>query len=251
MDKPIVLIDIGNSTIKGALWERDSEHLTVHCWGPGEVGSPDVSSVIERADGAVLSSVVPRVAMSIKEILDRSSIPYTEITTHHCNEWNMLKGLYDGMGGDRIAHCIGLASAGILPAVCVDIGTAITIDRLETGPCFGGGFIVPGPSLMTSVLSAGTALVDYSRIESVPFEPGTDTKNAVKIGCWWASVSQIEGLLNMLRSTGRTWKRLVISGGWAAGFSRVLSIPHELDPHHVFHGMKVIWKAYETGHYPG
>jgi len=247
MGGPVILFDVGNSVIKVALWHHDCDAMTVRRYSSHEFNRSVISSLLEHARGVVLSSVVPRISSKISETVDQRCIPCVKIDTKRCKEWGFLPGLYSGMGADRIAHCIGLVENGTLPAVCVDIGTAITVDRVATGPRYDGGFIIPGPSLMAEALSSGTALVNSSDITDVPFTLGRDTKSAVETGCWWGAVVCVEGLLSRLERNSYPWNRLVIAGGWAAR----ISTPHESDPHHVFSGMRTVWEAYETGHYPG
>lgn len=251
MTGPVLLYDVGNSTTKVALWRRDQLDLIVHCRANPRIRDLLDFSLLAGARGAVLSSVAPEISAEVRETYVRKEIPLVELNAASCIAWGILPGLYQGIGADRISHAIGLADHGTLPAVCIDIGTAVTIDRVDVGPHFDGGFIVPGPLLMAEALSLRTALIDVPSIEDVPFSPGIDTKSSVQSGCWWAVVTLIEGILDRLKSNGYPWNRLVVTGGWSSRISPLLAVLHESDPHHVFSGMRTVWRAYEAGHYPG
>ena len=77
------------------------------------------------------------------------------------------------LGADRIANAAALAlDESRLPAVCLDAGTAVTLEIVDERKRFLGGAILPGRSLMRKSLHAGTGqLPDISLFSTLPSFP--------------------------------------------------------------------------------
>ena len=59
------------------------------------------------------------------------------------------------LGADRVANAVALAAEYPLPAVCVDCGTAVTLEVVDQNRVFRGGAIAPGRMLMRKSLFSG------------------------------------------------------------------------------------------------
>lgn len=151
------------------------------------------------------------------------------------------------LGADRWAAMLGLAwherrrRAGALDsraaapegldtrvcALLASFGTATTIDTLrpmaagrqgaggETGFEFPGGLILPGPAMMLSSLSAGTANLPLARAEAALYP--THTHQAIATGVAAAQAGAVlRQWLAGLAQCGRPPELYVSGGGWPA-----------------------------------
>ncbi len=71
---------------------------------------------------------------------------------------------YHWIGTDRILGLIGGLDEFSAPIITVDIGTAITINTVDSNRNFLGGLIFPGPETQLNSLSLSTSLLKVSRI---------------------------------------------------------------------------------------
>ena len=104
------------------------------------------------------------------------------------------------VGADRIANAAALVSTGKLPAVCIDCGTAITFEFVDSDQCLCGGAILPGRKLLRQALHDHTA-----RLPLVPFPeqdpafPGRNTVEAIQIGTDLGAVGAVREILQGLQ----------------------------------------------------
>lgn len=143
------------------------------------------------------------------------------------------------LGADRWAALIG---AGHLQGdvLIVDIGTAATLDLLDSSGRHHGGAILPGEGLMVSSLLVGTggirrrAGAPRSRPRSLF---GRSTREAVEAGAHHALLATLEAAVSV--ATGRLGRRprVVLTGGGAASLRKTLSMDHEWRPALVLEGL--------------
>lgn len=136
------------------------------------------------------------------------------------------------LGGDRIA---GLAAAGAwfpLPSIVLDLGTAVTVNVLDAGRVYRGGYIAPGLRLHREYLRERTAqlpALDPEELMSVAPGLGQDTRSAMAAGIRHAFQGQLQGLLSAalvsLGEIGETPQSIIVTGGDAALLTPELAAP--------------------------
>ncbi len=99
---------------------------------------------------------------------------------------------------NRLANLAALCSTEPLPALCIDAGTAVTFDFLDSDKNFLGGLIAPGPDLMVRALAEGTKLLPHIESTKSSTLLGTDTISAILSGCWLGGLGLVEGILRKL-----------------------------------------------------
>ena len=141
-------IDIGNSTIKAACFERNHlvRHITIskddtleNTFEPWLAGS-DITHV-------GLSSVVPDLTQRVCCMLSAHiAVPILEIDHTVKLPFRIRYEYPDRLGSDRIAAAAGARFIyGAQSIIVVDAGTALTIDALRADGLFLGGSIGPRP----------------------------------------------------------------------------------------------------------
>ena len=88
------------------------------------------------------------------------------------------------IGHDRLANAAGAAALGHVPAVVIDLGTAVTFDIVTRRGGYEGGIIAPGPALMTRYLHEKTAQLPLVEDLDRPVDSviGKSTADAMRIG---------------------------------------------------------------------
>ena len=144
------------------------------------------------------------------------------------------------LGVDRWVALIGarqrvVARGPARPALVVMVGTAVTVDALDTEGRFVGGLILPGFGLMLRALEMGTAGLKAPTGEAVDFP--TNTSDALMSGGSDAIAGAIERMhRKLVRRTGRE-PALIVSGGAAVKLASLSELPFEAVETLIFEGL--------------
>lgn len=254
-DQPLFAVDIGNTRAKICFWSfRAIRNALSYDVGTVRVApacddeKTDPSSSFEETEEWlhgleidekpcrwVVSSVNAQKTNSLKKLIQRyrpndSFVPLTLRDIPIDVEYDHPEKL----GLDRAtAAFAGLTRLGKgVPFLVVDVGTAATIDYVDSEGVFKGGSILPGPRLTAEALSAKTAqlpmLKDPENSELARQEdelrsplayPATETSSAIRLGVVFTLVGAIASFYWKTRrriiEEGRNPNRLslVLSGG--------------------------------------
>ena len=144
------------------------------------------------------------------------------------------------LGADRWVAMIGarqrvLASGPARPCVVVMVGTAVTVEALDTSGRFLGGIILPGHGIMLRALESGTAGLHVPTGEVCDFP--TNTSDALTTGGTFAIAGAVQRMVdNLRRHTGEEPVCLMTGGaGWKMAPS--MSNPVELVESLIFDGL--------------
>ncbi len=154
------------------------------------------------------------------------------------------------LGADRWVALIGargrvLAAGPPRPALVVMVGTAVTVDALDSDGHFLGGLILPGFGLMLRALEMGTAGLRVPTGEEVDFP--TNTSDALMSGGASAIAGAIERQARRLRQRCGAEPALMMSGGAAAKLAPITDLPFETVDTLIFDGLLRIQQQRRTG----
>jgi type III pantothenate kinase len=197
---PDVVVDVGNTAIK---WGRCSAKA-VDCVVRMPVGDPDAwEKELQRwhlngpASLALAASNHPvgdRLVRWLRQrgdevlVIDHFRQLPLNITVYHPQK----------VGLDRLLNAVAALNSPDRcrwPALIIDAGTAITVDRVDGG-VFRGGAILPGLRLMAQAMHDHTAalpLVEFR--DRPPTYPGRSTEQAMQIGIFHAVVGGIHSIV--------------------------------------------------------
>lgn len=125
------------------------------------------------------------------------------------------------LGVDRIAAAVGALS--LYPTandfLVIDIGTAITFDRINRKRGFLGGNISAGPGLRAEALRSHTAHLPYVEPgkHKVDIDFALDTKSAIANGVFLSVLYEIEGYIALVKKNCPD-ALVLLTGGYASYF---------------------------------
>lgn len=223
-ERPLFAVDIGNTRTKICFWSNpnisraekpDSNRRS--CFSSFDVEITDSSANYAEARAClvslniasksclwVVSSVNDAKTKVLKELVNESRANDQFITLTHDDV--PIELAYDDpnkLGMDRmIAAFSGLRVVGRgVPFLVVDVGTAATVDYVDSKGVFRGGAILPGPTLSAEALNARTAqlplLLDWDDEPRdrapicLPTYPATETFSGIRLGVSFALVGAI------------------------------------------------------------
>lgn len=238
------LLDLGNTRLKFA---------PMLAGGVGEVRAlpHDTAAwarVLPRGDTAWVASVAPD-ALRV-ELLDALTQRFRRIaiarTTRQFSleDGTTLQIAYahpQKLGVDRFLAMLGARSLSGGAMLIVGIGTALTIDLVDTQGRHRGGRIAPSPALMREVLHQRAAQLPATGGEYAEF--ADDTEAALASGCEGAALALIErSLAHAAHLLGHAPALLLHGGGSDALRAQLPSAQHE--PALVLRGLAA-WAAAE------
>ncbi|MBQ2393788.1 MAG: type III pantothenate kinase [Alistipes sp.] len=233
-----LLIDIGNTRTKWAVWQGDSELEQ----GVVESFSIDWVETLKRRYslryGLVCSTRGD--VESVCNLLQKSGLKAL-VFDADCPV--PIKNGYltpRSLGRDRLAAAVGAAT--LYPdreVVIIDLGTALTIDHLTADGCFSGGVISPGLEMRFRALHTHTAalpLVEPTDTEGVV---GRTTEEAIALGVMNSVAFEIEGYLARFAKKNGDFIP-ILTGGAAKYFVKRIKNTIFAEPNLVFCGLNRI-----------
>jgi type III pantothenate kinase len=240
-----IVIDVGNTSTSIGRYEDGAVSRITPIRGgiehPIVVEAALKRAGAQRADRAVLASVVPATTPRWCWLLDRLFGLETLVLTHMTP---MPVGVRypkpATIGPDRLANACGASVRYGAPAIVADFGTALTFDVLSANNEYVGGVIAPGLPLMTDYLHEKTALLPHIALDGVIEPVGTSTENAMRIGARIGHRGMVREMVNYLRQTTGPEARLCATGGYARWALEGLDMPFHIDPDLTLFGLGTI-----------
>lgn len=157
-----------------------------------------------RIAGIAISSVVPSLVPSVRRALQAEwEAPFHLVSHESRLPMRLLVSRPEAVGPDRLCAAAGAIDAEHTDAVVVDVGSAVTIDRVRDLE-FIGGAIMPGPGMMLSSLGRDASLLpemDLDAVETLFPDPPEPTERAMALGVGVATLGGIvEGVRRMAGS---------------------------------------------------
>lgn len=208
----LLAIDVGNTNVVVGLY--DGERLA-HSWRlatehrrmADEWGSTLITLLghrgyqLEEISGAILSSVVPALTTSLREMAGL----YLK-----CKLFVVEPGLRTGIriltdnprevGADRVVNTLAAHRCYGGPAIVIDFGTATTFDVVSPQGDYLGGAIAPGISISTDALYQRTALLTRVELVSPRYAIGKNTATCLQSGIVLGYISLVEGMVARIRA---------------------------------------------------
>ncbi len=226
-EREVLLIDAGNTRVKGAIG-KNGEVISVFSMDT-EAVVKDVGTVLKFVHGDVaVASVVPEVSEKLREALPDAFFVSGNVRLP-------FKLSYRGMlGADRLASMAGgcVYSKSFIVVSC---GTATVIDVVVDGE-FQGGFIFPGVASMASCLSEKTFLLPEVNVGSLSIEPGKSTEECMVSGLTVSTVGAVEFVRRQFNLP------VFVTGGFGEQVRRFLEGDVRLVKTLTFEGIYEIWR---------
>lgn len=199
-------------------------------------------------EGAILSSVVPRVADSLATAV-RNATHIEPMILGPDTDIGIVNGYENPaeVGMDRLANAVGGNLIHGAPLLMLDIGTAVTLDYLAAPerpgapPIYLGGAIMPGLEMSVEALARGTAKlppIDLAEPKSVL---GRTTVESIRSGLIHGYLGAMTSLVDRARDEIGDSVRVVATGGDAERFSSQMPFLHAIEPDLALFGLRQIY----------
>jgi type III pantothenate kinase len=251
---PLLAIDIGNTRLKWALYASAAPGAAVLVQG-----AEFLENIDKLADGPWAQLAPPGrmlgccvAADAVKRRVEEQMEELWDIPAHWVVSSSAEAGLVNGydhptrLGADRWVAMIGarhrvLAAGAPRPMVVVMVGTAVTVEAIDTQGRFLGGFILPGHGIMLRALESGTAGLHVPTGEVREFP--TNTSDALTSGGTFAIAGAIGRMVRHVREHCGAEPACVMTGGAGWKMAPHLSVEFDLVESLIFDGLLVLARS--------
>jgi len=246
-------LDIGNTRLKWALYPRP-----LPATEPTAQGAVFLETIDDLAEGEWKDLPAPSrivgcivageaVRVRVEQQLELWDLPPRWVVPS-AHQAGVTNG-YDHpsrLGADRWVALIGarwhvLARGPARPVLVVMVGTAVTVDALDTEGRFLGGLILPGFGLMLKALEMGTAGLKVPTGEVVEFP--TNTSDALMSGGAYAIAGAVRRQFRRLQARCGQDPLGLMGGGAAVKLAPITDLPLEHADSLIFDGLLAIAAA--------
>ena len=225
----VLCVDVGNSNTRVAVVNAQGVQMmeklpTVKISATGPTVGTLLHSMISKGkvSGVAFCSVVPGIYPHLMKHLRIFTSEVFNLNPKTCHGLSIDYPKPTEIGQDRLANSIGAQAKYGVPAIVIDMGTAVTLDIISEDRGYEGGVIAPGLALMSKYLHEKTALlpeVNPADWTDVPIV-GKSTRDAIGIGCRRGFSGMITALVEPIyeelkQRSGKT-PTLISAGGDAA-----------------------------------
>lgn len=241
----LLTLDRGNSALKADVWNGDTNVETVVM--PPACIHRQLPALMARHKlaGAIYCSVTDD-GSRIAQIFHDDDIPFWNLSAQSDMPLIIDYATPRTLGVDRIAGCIGAMT--LFPGhelLVVDMGSAITYDRVSRKGHFVGGNIAPGVSLRLKALNAFTAKLPKISLDGAVPTWGYDTDTALRAGAIRGIVAEVTFYRGLMPGGAK----IILTGGTAPRIIPYLEFEYVLEPRLVPIGLKECLKNFLNKHH--
>ncbi|MBI2646669.1 MAG: type III pantothenate kinase, partial [Deltaproteobacteria bacterium] len=122
----------------------------------------------------------------------------------------------------------------------IDLGTATTIDYLDSRGAYLGGVIIPGLKISAQALFERAAKLPPVALEFSPKILGTNTVSQMQSGLVQGYVAMLEGMITKIQKEIKKRPKIIITGGLGFLISPHLSYKNTFDPFLTLRGLELL-----------
>lgn len=253
----LLLIDIGNTNVVLGIYKND---VKIKSWRLetrqtktlDEYGS-QIETILKHEninisdiEDVVIGSVVPTLQHTFKE-MSKKYLKHIPMVIGE-NTRTKVKIKYDNpreVGADRIANSVAMANHYKLPAILIDMGTAITFDVVNKKGEYLGGAIAPGMNISSDALFERTSKLTKVEVDKPSKAIGKTTVDAIKSGLYFGFVGLVDNIISeILNELGEDKKStsIIATGGYSDLISKSSKYIIDIDKDITLEGMRLIYE---------
>ncbi len=197
-----------------------------------------------KADGAVLSCVVPTLTSAWRDAL--AAACDVRVLTVGPGIKTGVRMSYDDpaeVGPDRIADAVAARATYGAPVVAIDLGTTTNFEVIDEQGAFAGGIIAPGVALGARALEQAAARLPVIELRAPKRVIGRSTRAAMQSGVVLGEAVRIDGLIDAIFSELGYEAPIALTGDGASSLAALLRHSVMVDDTLTLRGLALIWRA--------
>lgn len=222
----LLAVDIGNTNITLGIFDNDCLVGTFRL-------ETDINQDYEKSlrgllkgysiDSCAIVSVVNELTLVFKASCDKLFGIDSALVSKDNIDLKIALKEPEKVGEDRLVNAYAALKKYPLPAIVVDIGTAITFDIVSENKEFLGGIIMPGLNLQFSALNNFTSKLPLVHVGISEKAIGDNTENAILSGVMRGTACALDGLINQCEAELGKQATVIATGGQCTLISEYMS----------------------------
>ncbi|WP_099204028.1 type III pantothenate kinase [Scatolibacter rhodanostii] len=170
----------------------------------------------EDIDGAILSSVVPKLSHDIPAAVQKLfGIDCVIVGTDTVHDLEIVTDMPQETGADLLADCIAGKKFCTWPCIIIDMGTATKMLVLDKQGRFCGAVIAPGLGVSLDALVSNAALLSSVAAKAPRQVMGTNTTHCIQSGIIHGSAAMLDGMCERIEEELGEKCDVIATGGHA------------------------------------
>lgn len=249
----LLAVDIGNTNVVIGIYQgnvlvtswrlaTERSRMADEWWAIMSTLAESEKVELSTLDGAILSSVVPRLTPAFTEMLE-TRIARQPVVVSSRLEFG-IKILIDNpaeVGADRLANTVAAHARHGGPSVVVDFGTGTNFDVVSADGDYIGGAIAPGLTLALEALTARAARLSAVELAVPERTIGRNTIDSVQSGTVLGYIGLIEGLLARISNELGTSPFVIATGGLGGVIAPHTDTINTYEPDLTLDGLRIIY----------
>ena len=198
---------------------------------------------VEDISDCIISSVVPPVFNSVKtgviKVIGKQPMV---VGPGLKTGLNIHVDVPSQVGSDRIVIAVAALAEYEAPLILMDLGTATTMDVVETGNVYVGGVIVPGVKISLEALTSRTAQLPGISLDQPKRVIGKNTVDCMRSGMMHGTAAMIDGLVDRMEAELGHPATLIATGGLAQFVAPLCKRKIILEKDLLLKGLNIIYK---------
>ncbi len=250
----LLAIDIGNTNVVVGIyqgkrlvtsWRLATERTRMpdEWWAIFSTLAASDQVNLSELDGAILSSVVPRLTPAFTEML-QTRVKREPIVVSSKLDFGIQIRIENPteVGADRLANTVAAFSRHGGPTVVVDFGTGTNFDVVSSDGDYIGGAIAPGLTLALEALTARAARLSAVELAVPDRAIGRTTIDSVQSGTVLGYIGLIEGLLTRITRELGTSPFVIATGGLGGIIAPHTDTIDTYEPDLTLDGLRIIFE---------
>lgn len=250
----IVCIDIGNSNIKYAIFDGEELKATFRV-SSVNVSTSDEYGVIlsdlitsanikkEDITGVIMSSVIPQLNYTMEHMCkDYLGLSPVIVTTKLKTGIKFNVKNPTEVGADRIVNSFACYNKYKKATICIDFGTALTFNVVNSKGEFLGGAIFPGMKTSLDSLVNGTAKLPNIELVMPEKVIATDTVTNMQAGMINGYIGVVEKIVSEMKKELNEECVVIVTGGLGEIIARHTSVVDVVDRRLTLDGLRLIYE---------
>lgn len=240
---PVVAVDIGNTRTKLGVFEHPFAQPLPHPHRTGSLApdwtDADMEAIFPHGPTQyewAIASVNRPSSARLTQWLEQAGVTRVRQLVEEDLPLKVALAHPEKVGMDRLVDAVAancVREPGV-PAILIDMGTALTIDLVNAEGAFAGGAILPGIALSARALHEFTDLLPLVELTEPPPALGHLPVEAIRSGLYWGAVGAARELIAQLVPEGPE-PQIFLTGGAGPLFAGVLATESPRQPEFIPH----------------
>jgi len=241
----LLCVDIGNSSIKFGVFDQDKLTTkfsipTKRDYTPATLSEEIGDRLPPDIDQAIICSVVPELDHAVTDHLSHFLHVQPRFVSQTDDFGFTVNFPLTTTGTDRLVNASAAARKYGVPVIVVSLGTATTIDVVNSRREYIGGLIAPGIKVSAKALSLATSKLPEVEISKPEKAIGQTTETAIRSGLFYGHSSMIDGLLKRVAGELGEKPKVIATGGLAQLLAPDISLVNVIDEDLTLEGLMMI-----------